>query len=325
MRLRPGVQSLLDGEIGEQSLDGLCARFSIPVLVLSGGIHDVIEELLLHHGLRLHNSNRSDLSDAERDRCFRSQVHLLANPLRWGTKPTGANSIAKHRATSRHGSRHGSKHGSPSASPVPTMQRAIHPALAPTMPPPVTISSVSSGASVCLGFDQRFLIHSLNKCYERVLEQPALVRAVAAKPHVLLLGNTLQDASLLLQGIEGRPQAVAQLSASDAAAAAAYEAAEAMHKFALDEHAHPQHHAMPPFVAPPPLPAPHASEGGEVLRVGFLNDIEIKEEKLAAFKAAYDVVIIGDGDVEFVQRTLAYLCGGAVDQSQQLHHHTGAR
>jgi len=293
LRLRTGVTSLLHQpdsveEAAELSaMDALCARFDIPMLIFSGSMHDMIEELLLCHGVRVHNSNRAPLSEMEQVRCARSNVHLLANPLRWGApKPSAAHRVAS------------SAHASPSASPL--QHHAV------LSPPGVAGGASSSSllspggsASVCLGFDQRFLVHSLNKCYERVLEQPVLLRQLERKSGVILLGSTLQDVHLV-DGIERKQAELARLADEDAQHA----------PFALDAY---------DAAAALPAPAQPAVSVGEVLRFGFLNSSSGGAERLAAFKAAYDVVILHDGDMEFVRSTLAYVCG--VEQDVASSHH----
>lgn len=299
IRLRPGFAELLD------PVHGLCARFDIPVFVMSGSIHDLIEELLLSHGVRVANTNRGDLGEVEAALCARSPVHLIANPLRWGVnKPVG--SIVDRVAQS-----------SPSMSPLSRLHALSASAAASSASSSVSlIPGPHAPAAVCLGFDQRFLIHSLNKSYARVLEQPNLARAVTSKCNLILLGNTVADAGMAA-GAELRAQVLPQIFEADARAA---EETKEEREFALDDSyvftpAHPSHTAGAVVSAAPPRPALPAVSSFDVLRIGFLNDAAPTAQRLEEFKAVYDVVLLGDQSCAFVGHTIAFLCGAEEAQA----------
>ena len=303
IRLRPGIVELLE------PVHGLCGRFDIPVFVMSGSIHDLIEELLLAYGVRVANTNRGDLGEVEAALCARSPVHLIANPLRWGvSKHVG--SIVDRVAQ-----------GSPSMSPLSRLHSLSASAAASALcsaPLAASSSSVSlipgphAPAAVCLGFDQRFLIHSLNKTYARVLEQPNLARAVTAKCNLILMGNTVADAGMAL-GAELRAEVIPPIFEADACAAAE---SKEEREFALDDSyvftAPTSSHAAAASV--PPSPALPAVSSFDVMRIGFLNDVAPTAQRLEEFKAVYDVVLLGDQSCAFVGHTIAFLCGA--DEAQ---------
>jgi hypothetical protein len=309
LRLRAALANLLHqpDSVEEAAalgpIDALCARFDVPMVIFSGGILDVIEQLLLTQGVRVNNSNRSDLSELELERCARSNVHVVANALRWGTLKTPA----VHRAATS-----SSAHGSPSAAPV-SLAARLHPALSSS-----SLLSPSSN-SLCLGFDQRFLVHSLNKTYHRVLEQTMLLRQLSSKTNVIVLGSTLQDARLA-DGLEQRPHELARLAAADEEAQRLQQLQQQQqqllsHPFDLDHAAHATDLMQQQQSQTPPQETPAVV--GEVLRVGFLNSGV--SEKLDSFKQAFDVVLlppsqVHDSEGEFVRSLVAFVCG--VDERQ---------
>jgi hypothetical protein len=348
-QLRGSVMELLRQSSNTQDA-GLCQKYNIPIVILSSSICDCIEELLLQHDIRVWNTN-SDLThanEAERQRYAESNVLLVANRIRWSVPPAQT-SVMDLAASMPNLS-------SSSTSSIPVSSTMSPSALLRRTAHHRTHSSTSSSfvSSSCLGFDHGHLVHSLNKSYVRILEQAHLLERLRGKENIVLIGNTVHDASMLAEGAEQRESAWEESRRQQAGEmhqeeefdtsspqppqqqqlpqprpvypASPHRAPSSITSFDdlaasyrrqsdLQQRLHQQSQSTYDLHSPSTLHAASSSSSFDILRIGFLNS-DVTPERLAAFTRVYDVVLCGDQGFEYVREVVGGICGEEDDAGE---------